>query len=200
MTVKINGYTKEEAQNFIKFICYGKENGKTLSCLFGEYANATNRARGSVRNYYYNLLKSSDDAEVQKLLEGKNLKAGEIKAFTPQETDEILSAILRQKCKGVSVRRAVCNLADGDKKLMLRYQNKYRNTLVKEPERIENLLKSCGITEPDYAIKQVEEQINGLYDRLAASLREENIRLNVVIKRLTDENKLLKHKLKNLQK
>ena len=38
-----------------------------------------------------------------------------------------------------------------------------------------------------------------LYDELAESLKEENKRLTAVIKRLTDENFLLKLQVKNLQ-
>lgn len=199
MSGKINGYTKEEAQNFIKFICAGKQNGKTLTCLFGEYGKSTGRAQGSVRNYYYSLLKSTDDQEVKKLLEGKNLKAGTICEFTPEETDRVLKAILEQKSKGVSVRRAVIDLAGGDEKLTLRYQNKYRNVLAKQPERIRKLLKECGFDVQRDARKVIEKQIDGLYDRLATSLKEENARLTVIIKRLTDENKMLKHQIKNLQ-
>lgn len=198
MATKINGYSKEEAQSFIKFICTGKQNGKTLTCLFGEYARATDRAQGSVRNYYYGLLKDDSDG-AKELLAGKNLKAGEIKTFSDEETDKVLKAILEQKSKGVSVRRAVLELAQGDGKLMLRYQNKYRNTMAKEPEKIEKMLQSCKIDVEKDARKVIEEQIDNLYDRLALSLREENKRLGVVIKRLTDENRLLKQKLKNLQ-
>ena len=38
------------------------------------------------------------------------------------------------KSKGISVRRAVLNLSKGDDKLMLRYQNKYRNVEANSPE------------------------------------------------------------------
>ena len=119
--------------------------------------------------------------------------------FTEAETDGILREILKQKSKGVSVRRAVLNLAKGDDRLMLRYQNKYRNVVNKEPERLERLLKECGFGSTDEAQKRIEEEINGLYDKLAASLKEENKRLTTVLKRLTDENALLKLQIKNLQ-
>lgn len=196
---KINGYTKEEAQSLIKYICDGKLKGKTLTRIFDEYATHTGRAKGSVRNYYYSLLKSTDNEEVTKLLSGTQLKAEEIKPFTDEETDKILRAILTQKSKGISVRRAVLNLADGDDKLMLRYQNKYRNVLSKQPEKIEKLMRECGLDSSDEGQKVIEEKINALYDRLATSLKEENKRLTAVIKKLTDENYLLKLQVKNLQ-
>ena len=44
----------------------------------------------------------------------------------------------------------------------------------------------------------LENEINDLYDRLASGLKEENKRLTQVIKRLSDENSLLKLQIKNL--
>ncbi|MDE6586034.1 MAG: hypothetical protein K2K80_05080 [Clostridia bacterium] len=195
---KINGYTEEEAKKLVDFISCGKRDGKTLSGLFASYAQKTGRAKGSVRNYYYALLRSTGDGRVKQILSGKNLKAEKILPFSEEETDRILKEILLQKSKGVSVRRAVLNLAKGDDKLMLRYQNKYRNVLGKQPERIERLMRECGLNcGTDEARRRIEDEINGLYDKLASSLKEENKRLTTLIKRLTDENALLRLQIKN---
>ena len=191
---KINGYTEEEAKSLVQYVCDGRNSGKTLSGIFEAYARKTGRAKGSVRNYYYALLRSGGDERVKKILNGTGLKAEKIMQFSEEETDKMLKAILTQKSKGVSVRRAVLNLSGGDDKLMLRYQNKYRNVLAKQPERIDRLMRECGIKNSgsDEARKRLEDEINGLYDRLASSLKEENKRLTAVIKKLTDENSLLK--------
>ena len=194
---KINGYTEEEAKNLVDYVANGKREGKTLSGLFASYAKKTGRAKGSVRNYYYALLRSTGDDRVKNLLKDKDLKAEKILPFTEEETDRILKEILRQKSKGVSVRRAVLNLSHGDDKLMLRYQNKYRNVAMKQPERIEKLMRECGLNGGDGMRRRIEEEINGLYDKLASSLKEENRRLTAMIKRLTDENALLRLKLRN---
>lgn len=197
---KINGYTEEEAKNLVEFISEGKKAGKTLSGLFQSYAKRTGRAKGSVRNYYYALLRSTGDGRVKELLKGKDLKAEKILPFSEAETDKILKDILIQKSKGVSVRRAVLSLAKGDDRLMLRYQNKYRNVVAKQPERIDRLMRECGIGGGDENAaqrKRVEEEINGLYDRLASSLKEENKRLTTLIKKLADENSLLRLQIKN---
>ena len=196
---KINGYSREEAESFVKYICQGKGQGKTLTRIFEEYAAATHRAKGSVRNYYYALLKSTDNAEVREILKGTSLRAEDVRPFTDEETDKILREILRQKSKGVSVRRAVLNLADGDDKLMLRYQNKYRNVMSKQPERIERLMKECGLDSSDGGRQALEDRINSLYDRLNSSLKDEVKRLTALVKKLTDENSLLKLQVKNLQ-
>ena len=197
---KINGYTEEEAKNLVEYIYNGKKEGRTLSGLFASYAQRTGRAKGSVRNYYYALLRTTGDERVKKLLNGKNLSAEKIMPFTEAETDEILKRILEQKSRGVSVRRAVLNLSGGDDKLMLRYQNKYRNVVSKQPERVEKIMRENGIESGgDEVRKRIEDEINGLYNRLASSLKEENKKLTALLKKLTDENSLLKLQIKNMQ-
>lgn len=196
---KINGYTKDEAESLVKFVCEGRCRGKTLTRIFEEYAQKSGRAKGSVRNYYYSLLKSTDNESVKRMLSGTPLKAAEARPFTDEETDKILHAILKQKAEGISVRKAVMNLAGGDDKLMLRYQNKYRNVLSREPERLRKIMREAGYSIKDVEQKAIEEKINSLYDELNAGLKEENKRLTAVIKRLTDENFLLRLQVKNLQ-
>ncbi|MCD7729319.1 MAG: hypothetical protein LUI60_05335 [Clostridia bacterium] len=196
---KINGYTEEEAKAFVQYVYAGRKSGKTLTSLFAGYARKSGRAQGSVRNYYYALLRSSGNKDVKKLLKGTDLKAESICAFTDEETDRILKAILTEKSKGVSIRRAVLDLAGGDDKLMLRYQNKYRNVLTKQPERIKRLMAECGLDGGGSAESRLKEEINGLYDRLALSLKQENAKLSAVVKRLTEENALLKQQVRNLQ-
>ena len=196
---KINGYTEEEARELVEYIAEGKKKGQPLTGLFEGYAKKTGRAKGSVRNYYYALLRTTGDSRVKQMLRGKNLHAEKIVPFSEEETDKILREILIQKQKGISVRRAVLNLSGGDDKLMLRYQNKYRNVITKEPQRIEKLMRECGLDARDEARARLEEEINGLYDRLAESLKDENKKLTMLLKRLTDENALLKLQIKNLQ-
>ena len=197
---KINGYTEEEAKKLVEYVKTGKEEGKTLTWLFASYGMANGRAKGSVRNYYYALMKNKNaDERIVKLLDGSCLKVEEIREFTEEETDSALKSILLEKSKGLSVRRAICNLASGDDKLMLRLQNKYRNVLKKQPERIERIAESMGLNEEErkkllsrgrrtganepqgadreFLKRRLESEINALYDRLAKALKEENARL-----------------------
>ena len=145
---KINGYTEEEAKNLVDFIKDGKQKGKTLTYLFETYGLQNGRAKGSVRNYYYALMKNEKrDERIVKLLDGSELSVEKIREFTEEETDEVLRSILEEKSKGLSVRRAIFNLSGGDDKMMLRLQNKYRNTLKKEPERIAEIAMGLGLKE-----------------------------------------------------
>ena len=210
---KINGYTEEEAKSLVEFIKEGKQKGKTLTYLFETYGLQNGRAKGSVRNYYYALMKNEKgDERIVKLLDGSELSVEKIREFTEEETDEALRSILAEKSKGLSVRRAIFNLSGGDDKLMLRLQNKYRNTLRKEPERIAGIAAEMGLNEEaenvrkggrtnaegrssrlpdrDFLRRRLENEINALYDRLAQALKAENERLRL-------ENASLKEEIKN---
>ena len=206
---KINGYTEEEAKNLVDFIKEGKQKGKTLTYLFATYGLENGRAKGSVRNYYYTLMKNENhDERIVRLLDGSDLTVEKIREFTPEETDEVLKSILAEKSKGLSVRRAIFNLAKGDDKLMLRLQNKYRNTLKKQPEKLAALAKELGLKDPvaltkgdrekkplpdrDFLRHRLENEINALYDRLTQTLKTENERLRAENAKLKEENARLK--------
>ena len=194
---KINGYTEEEAKSLVEYIWEGKQAGKTLTYLFAAYGAAHGRAKGSVRNYYYALMKNrGKDERVVKLLDGKQLSVEQIRGFTEEETDRVLRSILAEKSKGVSVRRAICNIAKGDDKLMLRLQNKYRNVLKKQPGRVEAIAAEMGLETGEKSLLQrrLETEINALYDRLTRSLREENSRLSDENARLKKENEVLRRR------
>ncbi len=204
---KINGYTEEEARNLVEYIKEGKQKGKTLTYLFETYGLSHGRAKGSVRNYYYALMKNErGDERIVRLLDGSQLSVEKIREFSPEETEAVLRSILAEKSKGMSVRRAIFNLSKGDDKLMLRLQNKYRNTLKKQPERIASLAEEMGLKEEaerifsakekgsngdlpdrDFLKRRLENEINALYDRLAQGLKEENARLRAENERLKSE-------------
>lgn len=206
---KINGYTEEEAKNLVEYIKEGKRKGKTLTYLFETYGVKHGRAKGSVRNYYYALMKNEKgDERIVRLLDGSQLAVEKIREFTDEEADAAIRSILLEKSKGMSVRRAIFNLSGGDDKLMLRLQNKYRNTLKKSPEKIAEIAADLGLSEettrrlkdksveqrqnimPDkeFLRRRLENEINALYDRLAQALKAEN-------ERLRSENAALKSAL-----
>lgn len=168
-----------------------------------------------MRNYYYALMKNEKrDERIVKLLDGSELSVEKIREFTEEETDEALRSILAEKSKGLSVRRAIFNLSNGDDKLMLRLQNKYRNTLKKEPERIAEIAAQLGLADEaervrksggkpaegknsrlpdrDFLRRRLENEINALYDRLAQALKAENERLREENAKLKAENESLK--------
>ncbi|MBE5753614.1 MAG: hypothetical protein E7343_06110 [Clostridiales bacterium] len=194
---KINGYTEEEAKELVDYVEKGKQAGKTLTKLFALYGEEHGRAKGSVRNYYYALMKNQKgDDRIVKLLNGRTLRVEKIREFTEEETDWALKSILAEKQKGLSIRRAIFNISKGDDKLNLRLQNKYRNVLKKDPNRIEKIANELGYSTEDrerliggrngigrsvdkreFLQRRLESEINFLYDRLTQALKEENERL-----------------------
>ena len=67
----------KEIDALLGYIENGKAEGKTLGELFAEYAELHKKAKGSVRNRYYDLLKTGerDDAFRNRFLCGRTLKA-----------------------------------------------------------------------------------------------------------------------------
>lgn len=109
-----------------------KQENKSLLDAFRSYAKKSKRKPNSVRNYYY--------MEVTSLKENKNRaeKLGidvskhdvlSLEKFSNEETKKLVKEILRQKCLGVSIRKACLNLAEGDVSKMVRFQNKFRSVL-----------------------------------------------------------------------
>ena len=191
---KINGYTKEEAQALIDYVSEGKKAGKSLSFLFEGFGKEHGRAKGSERNYYYALLKDKDE-RVVKLLDGRELSVEKIHSFTPEETDEVLKSILREKAKGMSVRKAILTLTAGDEKRTLRMQNKYRNLLKKQPEYVERTARELGLEqafssdkkgENGFLRRRLEAEIDALITRITEPLERENAHLKEEIKRLKE--------------
>lgn len=202
MPEKINGYFSNEVKELIAFLQEGKKSGKTLSALFAQYGKKVGRAAGSVRNFYYKLLKT-ESQEVQTLLNGTCLHAEEIVPFTDREVENMLFAILQEKAKGYSIRRAIINITKGDEKKMLRYQNKYRNLLRDEPEKIAKVAKEVGVTWREgrvYKQRQIHRHLNEelavLYSNIAKGFQTENERLKENLLQLEAENAQLKNQSK----
>lgn len=200
---KINGYAKSEAEELVGYIAEGRRAGKTLSSLFAGYGRAHGRAGGSVRNYYYRLLKT-DSPAARGILAGTRLRAEVVQPFTAAEKEEMLRLILIERGKGLSVRRAIANVCGGDEKKMLRYQNKYRNMLKKQPEEVRAAAKRLGIAaesvRPNRLLeRRLEGEIDALCERIAQALRAENGRLREENERLRAENEHLHEQLARLR-
>lgn len=94
--------------------------GAPLKRVFETVAQKTGRKPNSVRNYYY--MKVKETGEIEQ-------KPSTFTPFTKEEIYMLLRTLLASGAKGESIRGASLKLADGDKTLMLRYQNKYRSLI-----------------------------------------------------------------------
>ena len=85
----------------------------------------------------------------------------------------------------MAAKHSVCG---GNERLMLRMQNKYRNLLKKQPERVARIAKEAGIDEEKtFLQRKLEREIDELYSRLAVDLRRENERLKAELEKLRSE-------------
>ena len=212
---KSKGLWSQETQNFIDFIKKGREEGISLSTLFSKYAEISGRAKGSVRNFYYSLLKKSrEDKNFEKEMMLAGLKAGKIVNFDKEQEEELLDKIFTLKKGERSLRSVLSEISGGEPKLMLRLQNKYRNLLKSDKELVMNKAKICKAKNgycfdpytqkaisflPDSSLKKLKDEINSLYDRCTLSLKKENQELKERLKEAEDKIRLLESgdKIKN---
>ncbi len=189
----MKGFNEQEIKRLLDQIQEASINGKSLSNVFESFAISTGRAKGSVRNFYYKLLKDSktDYALQQKYPPLKNLKAEKSVAFSKEEENSLIEKIENSKKSGKSVRRVIMELSGGDDKLALRYQNKYRNAKTKE--QLKNKGDKNRIKEK--SLKALEDAIDSLVDRMNRTMQKEIDRLNKKVQDLILENKSLKKQI-----
>lgn len=188
----MKGFTKFETELLLSEVLKAKEENKSLSIVFEEVAKKTSRAKGSVRNYYYTLIKDDDKKrELEKTISGTTtLTASRAQSFSKEDEDFLFSAICEGKKQGKSVRRIVTEISNGDEKLALRYQNKYRSYLSKvEKER----LQSMPIRAEDFKyFDKLSREIDGLVERIKDKYASECLKLKKENEELARELKFLK--------
>lgn len=200
---KIYGYKEKDVIQLAKFISERKD--KTLTKTFNEFAVEHGKSKGTVRNLYYALAKLSnkDQEFCDKYLNGQPIFVSEVENFSKEQEKELVKKVLLLKHQGKSVRNAINLLANGDAKLALRYQNKYRNFIKTKREELNLLLeeikKENGVTIEletiktqeyfnEFQLKRLKAEINGLVSRISQDLQKENQMLKERINFLQNEN------------
>ncbi len=204
---KIYGYKEKDVLELAQYIQSKK--AQPLSKSFLEYALEHGKAKGTVRNLYYALAKKSnvDDEFCQKYLGGQKFTVGKIVEFKKDEEEKLIKTILKEKANGKSVRKTINELANGDEKVALRYQNKYRNFIKNSPEIAEKysleLLKKSeknqGLCQKElfneFQLKKIKVEINKLVENISLSVKKENDKLKAKNAYLERENAKLKQEL-----
>ncbi|MBE7090500.1 MAG: hypothetical protein E7363_01105 [Clostridiales bacterium] len=188
---------KEKTQKRVKalatFLARGKKEGKNLSELFSEYAKKTGKAKGSIRNLYYeSVAKTEGSPHLKTRLFGKeDFSVQKKKTFSQTEEEGLLLRLFTLKRKGVSVRSALAVMAEHSPSLALRYQNKYRNLLTKNPSlvlrAVARVKEETGYCFNPYEGKKKAE-ISPVKQRKESALAKK-------LNRLKKENARLKEKL-----
>ena len=187
------GFKEKDVLGLCEFL--EKRKNRPLTEVFEEYAERSGKQKGTVRNLYYAMAKKSkEDGEFRdKYFGGKEIKVSSVRAFSEEEAKDIVKKILLKKEEGKSVRRAVGEISNGDMKLALRFQNKYRSAMTDE-NLLETLKKEGFRVVPAREKKEVltvKREINGLVERIAFELRKENAILREEIAELKRENSAL---------
>ncbi len=167
-------WTLEQTKKLFSLCDRAKNQGKSLSSAFSAVARETGRSVNSVRNYYYGQAKTFElvpEVAAKLGICAADIKRESFVPFEPDETEKLIRHILTEKGKGKSVRAAILELANGDEKKALRYQNKYRSCLRShraEVEAIMNDLKAKNIPYFDPYKKDRSDNFARLTEYIAA--------------------------------
>ena len=200
-----------QMKGLFKSASLAKERGEKLDKVFTDFAVKTGRAKGSVRNFYYSMLKRAEDNYdlKQRYLDGVSLSANKIIGFTEDQSDALLEKVLLGVTFGKSVRRVISEISD-DGKTALRNQNKYRNLLRFDRERVERvrqkILTEYGKCVDPFAKRRLnatsltllKKEINDLFERVGQSLKRENEKLKAEIEVLKRQNLFLNASLQGV--
>ena len=123
------------------------KNSNNRSQVFSQIAAQTGRKADSVRNFYYKLISDMEE-------HGKNIFV----PFAETDVDNLLREIILGYSRGESIRSVCLKLGNNDKGAMLRFQNKYRVILAKEPSRIDKMV--ADLEGQGYLVKNPTQRSN----------------------------------------
>ncbi len=201
---KIYGYKEKDVLGLAEFLKNRKNN--SLTSTFSEYGRINKKAKGTVRNLYYAIVKLSqtDKEFCEKYLDGKPLSVNKIVEFSDCEERQLIKKVLIAKNQGLSVRSEIMRLSNDDGKIALRYQNKYRNALKNKPKLIKSIVeelskqgvyvnfeskkKTYGSNITETQFNKLKQEINNLVSRISLKTQKENEFLKERIIQLEKEN------------
>ncbi len=203
---KMYGYKETDIIGLAEYI-KGKGN-RPLSQVFESYAMKSNKAKGTVRNLYYAMAKcsNSDKDFCDKYLNGNSLSVEKIVEFKKADECELIKKVLLGRKDGRSVRSVIMEMAGGDGKLALRYQNKYRNAVKNKPELVSKIIaeikgsegllgarKNTSLNKPkniaiEKLIEIIRQEVSSISNNCDCELQRENQQLKEKLSRLEKEN------------
>ncbi len=187
---KIYGYKEKDIIGLAQFL--KDRGGESLSSIFTKYALINGKAKGTIRNLYYSLAKRSnlDKEFCDKYLDGKPIAINNIVEFDYKEEKKLVKKILVERQNGKSVRSIIMALSNGDAKVALRYQNKFRNLVKTKPNLIAEVVgeikaegkcnlvnrvqKPCKSPITEHQFNRLKTEIDGLIMKISAKLKKEN--------------------------
>jgi len=121
---------KKLSKTQIQMLISKAKDSNNRSAVFKEFAKLTGKAPNSIRNFYYSYLSTHPEAGNKK----------DFCRFRKDDTGELLRNIILNSSQGITVRSTCMAMAGGDKTKHLRFQNKYRSVLKKQPHLIHQMV------------------------------------------------------------
>jgi len=197
----MKGFSVKEKEKLIEMAKDSKVNGYSLTKVFNDFAKETSRASGSIRNYYYDLLKENNQFE-------SSLQVNKIVPFTKCETAKLVAQILVGASGGKSVRKVIKEMANNEKDA-LRIQNKYRNVVKNERAFVIAIMQGLEKNNVKYLdpykkrrekrsfiYNRLKREIDSLLQKLESKEKVLNKELEQKVLKLQEENKVLKENSK----
>ena len=157
-----NNWTIEQTKTLFSLARDAKENARGLSHAFSLMSEKTGRSVNSVRNYYYSQLKMFElvpsvaaDLGIQ-LLETPRER---FELFGADEINELLQTVLLNKARGISVRKTIADMANGDNKKALRLQNKYRSLVLHHRDKVTEVMRALSESGQNYFNPYLKETV-----------------------------------------
>ena len=126
------GWQKSEVDALTRRIDEAAKTGESLRSVFDQLGQELGRKPNSIRNFYYAQVRTQNEENMGRALP--------FETFSPDEVEQLVRSVLTARAQGMSVRACVRKLANGDRTLMLRYQNKYRSTVRTRPELVNRVM------------------------------------------------------------
>lgn len=213
-------WSNQEVKELFNQVEQTKKSGRPLKDAFIAHAERYTRKPNSVRNYYYHEIDQlgNDLNRLKKLgIDLEKHKKTAIVFFSSNEEQSLMQEITKLIDSGMSVRKACLTLSNGNVEQMLRYQNKYRNYLVKQKsEAIDNTKvikftkKKTTLNDNDIqslfmglvrlvkrnALEQINDKYKSEFDRVSNELRKAIVEIHNKEKAYSE----LKNEIAKLQK
>lgn len=146
-TIMENNWTIAQTKELFDAVKEAAEQKRGLVWAFNKIAKSCGRSANSVRNYYYSQLKMFElvpglakDLGITLITSQRD----DFELFGEEEIKTLVETILLGKAQGRSVRAVIAEMSNGDAKLALRYQNKYRSMVTHHRDRVTAIMNDMS--------------------------------------------------------
>ena len=138
-------WTLENTKLLFDTVKQAKQSNAKLNTAFIDVARSVGKSINSVRNYYYSqsrLLEILPQMAKSLGIDTVSHKRKEFEPFGADEVNKLMTYVFAARGRGQSVRAAIGEYSNGDQKTALRYQNKYRSTVMRHKTLVYKILDS----------------------------------------------------------